>query len=51
MNLLMFFYMNIGHNQCEKEFNNEDICEITSCFFDKLTEILKRVAKFYGIEY
>lgn len=51
MNLLMFFYMNIGHNQCEKNFNNEDICEITSCFFDKLTEILKRVTIFYGIEY
>ena len=47
----MFFYMNIGHNQCEKKFNNEDICEITSCFFDKLTEILKRVTIFYGIEY
>ena len=51
MNLLMLFYMNIGHNQHEKEFNCEDVCEITSCFFDKLTEILKGVTNFYGIEY
>ena len=31
-----------GHNQDEKEFNNEDVCEIVACSNDFINEVVKQ---------
>ena len=34
-----------GHNQDEKEFNNEDICEIVACSNDFINEVVEKYRK------
>lgn len=34
-----------GHNQDEKEFNNEDVCEIVACSNDFINEVVKQYRK------
>lgn len=34
-----------GHNQDEKEFNNEDICEIVACSNDFINEVVEEYKK------
>lgn len=40
--LMHCFLYEFGHNPWEKEFNAEDVCEISACSHDMIHEIVKK---------